>query len=56
VGNSQKKVAPRSETEDEGTWMWISFAPESRLIIDFVLGQRKQFVADRFVIVTISIF
>ncbi len=26
--------------------MWLSFAPESRLIIDFVLGPRKQYVAD----------
>ena len=26
--------------------MWISFAPKSRLIIDFVLGPRKQCVAD----------
>ena len=52
MGNSQKKVAPRTETEDEGTWIWISFAPESRLIIDFVLGPRQQFVADRFVKVT----
>ncbi|MEN6552223.1 MAG: hypothetical protein ABFC34_04975 [Methanobacterium sp.] len=26
--------------------MWISFALESRLIIDYVLGPRKQYVAD----------
>jgi hypothetical protein len=26
--------------------MWVSFAPKSRLIIDFVLGPRKQCVAD----------
>ena len=29
--------------------MWISFAPESRLIIDFILGPRKQYVADEFI-------
>ena len=32
--------------------MWVSFAPESRLIIDFVLGPRKQHVADEFVNIT----
>jgi hypothetical protein len=26
--------------------MWVSFAPEPRLIIDFALGPRKQYVAD----------
>lgn len=29
--------------------MWVSFAPESRLIIDFVLGPRKQYVADELI-------
>ncbi len=29
--------------------MWMSFAPESRLIIDFVLGPRKQYVADELI-------
>ena len=32
--------------------MWVSFAPESRLIIDFVLGPRKQYAADEFVNIT----
>jgi len=32
--------------------MWVSFAPESRLIIDFILGPRKQHVADEFVNIT----
>ncbi len=32
--------------------MWVSFAPESRLIIDFILGPRKQYVADEFVNIT----
>lgn len=32
--------------------MWVSFAPESRLIIDFVLGPRKQCVADELVKIT----
>jgi IS1 family transposase len=29
--------------------MWVSFAPESRLIIDFVLGPRQLFVADELI-------
>jgi hypothetical protein len=32
--------------------MWVSFAPESRLIIDFTLGPRKQYVADELVMIT----
>ncbi len=32
--------------------MWVSFAPESRLIIDFVLGPRKQYVAYEFANIT----
>jgi IS1 family transposase len=32
--------------------MWVSFAPESRLIIDFVLGPRKQYVADDLIKIT----
>jgi IS1 family transposase len=32
--------------------LWVSFAPESRLIIDFILGPRKQYVANEFVEVT----
>ncbi len=32
--------------------LWVSFAPESRLIIDFVLGPGKQYVADELIKVT----
>lgn len=32
--------------------MWVSFAPKSRLIIDFLLGPRKQYVADELIDVT----
>ena len=38
--------------DDDGTWLWISFASESRLIIDFTIGPRKQYVADRLVELT----
>jgi hypothetical protein len=30
----------------------VSFAPQSRLIIDFILGPRKQYVADELIEVT----
>ena len=32
--------------------MWVSFAPKSKLIIDFILGSRKQHVADELIKVT----
>lgn len=38
--------------DDEGAWLWISFAPQSRLIIDFTIGPRKQYVANRLVELT----
>jgi hypothetical protein len=48
----EKKVAPRTENEDEGTWMWVIFAPESRLIIYIILGPSQQFVVDKLIEVT----
>ena len=48
----EKKVAPRTKVEDDGAWMWVSFAPKSKLIIDFILGPRKQYVADELIKVT----
>ena len=38
--------------EDNGSWMWVSFAPESRLIVAFTIGPRKQYVADELVKLT----
>jgi transposase-like protein len=32
--------------EDDGLWMWVAFAPSCRLIVDFIIGPRKQYVAD----------
>ena len=32
--------------------MWVSFASKSKLIIDFILGPRKQYVADELIKVT----
>jgi IS1 family transposase len=34
------------EYEDDGSWMWVAFAPECRLIVAFVIGPRKQYVAN----------
>jgi IS1 family transposase len=33
--------------EDDGSWMWVAFAPGCRLILDFVINPRKQYVADK---------
>src|SRR5660397_118403 len=38
--------------EDNGSWMWVSFAPESRLIVAFTIGPRKQYVANELVNLT----
>ena len=35
--------------EDDGPWMLVAFAPGCRLILDFVIGPRKQYVADKLV-------
>ena len=32
--------------EDDGPWMWVSFAPDTRLIVALTIGPRKQYVAD----------
>ena len=34
------------EYEDDGSWMWVAFAPGCRLIVAFVIGPRKQYVAN----------
>jgi len=45
----QKKVPRMKDYEDDGPWMWVAFAPGCRLILDFVIGPRKQYVADKLV-------
>jgi hypothetical protein len=35
--------------EDDGPWMWVAFVPSCRLIIAFLIGPRKQYVADKLV-------
>ena len=38
--------------EDDGPWMWVAFAPGCRLLVGFVIGPRKQYVADELVKLT----
>jgi IS1 family transposase len=38
--------------EDNGSWMWVAFASETRLIVAFTIGPRKQYVADKLVKLT----
>ena len=53
MGNSPKKIVPRMKNyEDDGPWMWVAFAPGCRLIVAFVIGPRKQYVADELVKLT----
>ena len=33
--------------EDDGPWMWVAFASSCRLIVAFVIGPRKQYMADK---------
>lgn len=35
--------------EDDGTWIWVSLATESRLIIAHAIGARKQYMADQII-------
>jgi len=53
VGDSSKKIVPRmKDYEDDGPWMWVAFAPGCRLIISFVIGPRKQYIANELVQLT----
>ena len=38
MGKSKPSLTP---------WMWVAFAPSCRLIVDFIIGPRKQYVADK---------
>lgn len=50
MGDYPKKIFPRmKDSEDDGPWMWVAFVPGCRLILDFVIGPRKQYVADKLV-------
>ena len=38
--------------EDDGPWMWVAFATNCRLIVAFIIGPKKHYVADEFVRLT----
>ena len=38
--------------EDDGPWMWVAFATNCRLIVAFIIGPRKQYVANELVKLT----
>ena len=42
------------EYEDDGTWIWVSLASGSRLILAHSIGERKQYMANDIVRKTIS--
>lgn len=45
-----KKTLPKDdEFDDEGTWLWISIASSSRLVVSHVVGERSQEMADNLV-------
>jgi IS1 family transposase len=44
-----KRVPKDDEYDDEGTWIWISMAADSRLVLSHVVGERSQESADRLV-------
>jgi len=45
-----KKTLPKDgEFDDVGTWVWISIASSSRLVISHVIGERSQEIADSLV-------
>jgi hypothetical protein len=37
------------EYEDDGTWVWVSYASECRLVLAHVVGERKQYAADKLI-------
>jgi hypothetical protein len=37
------------EYEDDGTWVWVSYASECRLVLAHAIGERKQYVADNLI-------
>lgn len=46
----RKKTLPKDgEFEDEETWVWISIAASSRLVLSHVIGERSQEIADSLV-------
>lgn len=41
----KKKLPKNEEYEDEGTWIWVSMAPESRMVLSHAVGERSLMMA-----------
>jgi len=41
----EKRVPKNEEYEDEGTWIWVSMAPECRMVLSYAVGERNQMMA-----------
>jgi IS1 family transposase len=41
----EKRVPKNEEYEDEGTWIWVSMAPEFRMVLAHAIGERNQIMA-----------
>jgi len=41
----EKRVPKNEEYENDGTWIWVSMAPESRLVLSHAVGERNQIMA-----------
>jgi len=41
----EKRVPKNEEYEDEGTWIWVSMAPECRMVLSYAVGERNQLMA-----------
>jgi IS1 family transposase len=41
----EKTVPKNEEYEDDGTWIWVSMASESRMVLSHVVGERTRMMA-----------
>jgi len=41
----EKTVPKNEEYEDNGTWIWVSMAPECRMVLSHAVGERNQTMA-----------
>jgi len=41
----KKRIPKNEEFEDDGTWIWVSMAPECRLVLSHSVGERNRMMA-----------
>ncbi len=41
----EKRIPKNEEFEDDGTWIWVSMAPECRLVLSHSVGERNRVMA-----------